>query len=107
MSAEPDVGMEEGLKDEKLATAMQDQLSKEAASWSKERRQQSSETVIVPPQPVVQQHSPRPAAKSKSKSASVALPAEPASARSKPFSMSYAGMTQAQYVQYLLDRGSA
>jgi hypothetical protein len=51
MSAAPDLGKdEEGLEAE--ATSMRDQLSKEVASWSKERRQRSDETVIVPAQPV-------------------------------------------------------
>jgi hypothetical protein len=31
---------------------------------------------------------------------------QPATARSKPFSMSYDGMTEAQYIKYRLDRGA-
>jgi hypothetical protein len=105
MNAEPDVEKdEEGLETERQTTSMQDQLRKEVASWSKERRHQSSETVVAPSQPVVQHHSPRSATKPKNPRAS-SLQGAPASARSKPFSMSYDGMTQAEYIQYLRDRG--
>jgi len=106
MSAEPDVGMdEEGFEGEKQAASMQDQLSKEVASWSKERRQRSSEAVIRPTQPVTQRRSPRPADEAK-KVSSPPLAGKPAGARSKPFSVSYSGMTQAEYARYLRDRGS-
>jgi hypothetical protein len=105
MSAEPDVGKdEESLEAERQISSMQDQLSKEVASWSKERRQQSSKPVSVPSQPVIPRRSPRPATKS-TKSRASSVPGGPVSARSTPFSMSYNGMTQAEYTQYLLDRG--
>ena len=110
MTAEPDVGKDEvGVEAERQPTSMQDQLSKEVASWSKERRQRSSETVIAPSQPIIRRHSPRPAAKPAARPKSPAHPfrANPAAPRSKPFSMSYDGMTQAEYIQYRLDRGSS
>ncbi len=106
MSAEPDFGKdEEGHEAERQAASMKDQLSKEVASWSKERRQQSSEAVVGPLRPVNQERSPRPAGESR-KSKAPPLAGKAASARSKPFSMSYDGMTHAEYTQYLLDRGS-
>lgn len=106
MSARPDVGTdEEGLEAERQATSMQDRLSKEAASWSKERRQRSSETVIAPSRSLSQRRSPQRAAKSEEPRRS--WQGETTSAGSKPFSLSYDGMTQAQYVQYLLDRGAS
>ena len=40
------------------------------------------------------------------KSCSTPLTGKPAGGRPKPFSMSYGGMTQAEYTQYLRDRGS-
>jgi hypothetical protein len=103
MSAEPDVEKDEGdSEDESQATSMRDQLSKEVAFWSKVRRRQADEAVIPPAQPSVPRRAPAPAAKSKNPP-----PSQPsASQQSKPFSMSYDGMTQAQYVKYLRDRNS-
>jgi hypothetical protein len=106
VNAEPEFGRdEEGHEAERRANSMKDQLSKEVASWSKERKRQSSETVVRPLRPVVEQHSPRLAGERK-KSSAPPLAAKAVSARSKPFSMSYDGMTQAEYNQYLRDRGS-
>lgn len=105
MSADPDIGKEEGLETERQAAAMKDQLSKEVASWSKERRQQSSGTVIMPSPPVIQRRSSRSAGDVGKPSAPLHA-GKPADARSKPFSMSYGGMTQAEYTQYRRDQGS-
>jgi hypothetical protein len=107
MSGAPDFGNdEEGLEAERQATSMKNQLSKEVASWSKERRQPSSETIVGPSRPVAQRRSPRPAGAAKKSSAPSPAGKAAVSARSKPFSMSYDGMTQAEYTQYLCDRGS-
>jgi hypothetical protein len=107
VNAEPEFGRdEEGHEAERRASSMKDKLSKEVASWSKERKQQSSETVVGPLRPVVEQRSPRRAGERKKSSAPPPLAAKAVSARSKPFSMSYNGMTQAEYNQYLRDRGS-
>jgi hypothetical protein len=106
MSAEPDAKMdEEGLEGERQAASMQEQLSKEVASWSKERRQRSSEIVIKPAQSVTQRRSPRPAGEAR-KASSPPLAGKPDGARSKPFSMSYDGMAREEYTRYLRDRGS-
>jgi hypothetical protein len=106
MSAKPDVGKdEEGAEAQRQADAMKDQLSQEVASWSKERRQQLGEGVSKPPQPAVQRRSPRSAGEAGKSSASP-RPATSAGARSKPFSMSYDGMTQAEYARYRRDLGS-
>lgn len=96
----------EGHKDERQANSMENQLSKEVASWSKERRRQVSETVIESSRPVIQQRPPRPTGESKKSSAQFTLGGEAVGARPKAFSMSYDGMTQAEYTQYLLDRRS-
>lgn len=106
MSAEPDVRKDgESVEAERLTTSMQDRPSKEVASRSKERGQRSSKTVVAPVQPVMQQPLPRPAGEAKN--ATVApLAGKPAGMRSRPFSMSYGGMTQAEYTQYLRDHGS-
>jgi hypothetical protein len=106
MTAEPDFEKDqEGREAERQATSMKDQLSKEVASWSKERRQPSSETIVGVAQPVIQRRSPRPAGESK-KPRAPSVAGKAPGAGSKPFSMSYDGMTQAEYTQYLLDRGS-
>ena len=106
MNAEPEFGRDEERHEaERRANSMKDQLSKEVASWSKERKRQSSETVVGPLQPVVQQRSPRLAGERR-KSSAPSLAAKAVSARSKPFSMSYDGMTRAGYNQYLRGRGS-
>ena len=106
MSAEPDFGRdEEGHEGWRQATSMKDQLSKEVASWSKERRQQSNETIVGPSRPVIQRRSPKPAGEPK-KPSTPPVADKAGNARSKPYSMSYDGMTQTEYTQYLRDRGS-
>jgi hypothetical protein len=106
VSAERDVGKNDEERDaEKQVTSMRDQLRNEIASWSEGRKQQSSENVVAAPRPVIQRRSPRPAGESK-KSAVPSPAGKPLGVRSKPFGMSYDGMTQAEYTQYLLDRGS-
>jgi hypothetical protein len=105
MSVEPDFGTdEEGVEADKQTTSMQDQLSKEVASWSKERRPQSSEAAIAPAPPATQPRSPQPAGGAR-KSSAAPLADKAPGARSKPFSMSYGGMTQEEYTQYLRDHG--
>lgn len=85
--------------------AMAERLSKDAASWSRERKEQPAEHAATPKRPVAAPASPQPARRA-TRASAPAPAAKPASARSKPFSMSYDGMTQAQYIQYLLDRKS-
>lgn len=106
MSAEPDTEKdEERLKAERQANSMKDQLSKEVASWSKERKHHSSETPIAPSPAVIKQRTPR--LRDQSHKPSVPPPADKvAGASTKPFSMSYDGMTTAEYTQYRRDRGS-
>ncbi len=105
MSANPDDGMdEESLETERQVSSMRDQLSKEVASWSKERGHQSSETVMASSQVAVRRRLPPPAGEGR-KSSAPRLAGSPAGTGSKPFRMSYGGMTQAEYIQYLRDRG--
>jgi hypothetical protein len=106
VSAEADAAKDEDADEaERQANSVKDQLSKEAASWSKKRREQASGTVVGPSPPVIQPPSARPARESK-KSSPPSDIAKGSSASSKPFGMSYDGMTQAKYIQYLRDRGS-
>jgi hypothetical protein len=90
---------------EDKTASMGRQLSKEAASWAKQRGQQSDETAIAPKQPAHERHAPRPSGASKKPHLS-SVTGKPTGARSRPFSMSYDGQTQAEYIQHLLDRGS-
>jgi hypothetical protein len=83
-------------------TKMEDRLHKDVASWSKERREHATESK----QPVVKKGpSPQAAGRSKGPIAS-GRAIKSAAAHPKPFSMSYDGMTEAQYIQYRRDRGS-
>jgi len=107
MSFGSDVGEErEDLENERQAVMMEDRLHKDVASWSKERREQPREHATGSKQTVVKKGpSPQAAGRSKGPIAS-GRAIKPAAAHSKPFSMSYDGMTEAQYIQYRLDRGA-
>lgn len=101
MSAGPDPAKDEEERGaEKQASSMKDQLSKEVASWSKQRREQADGLK----QPAPERPSRRSAGNSKKPDAPT-VSAKPADTRSRPFSMSYDGQTQAEYSQYLRDRG--
>ena len=89
----------------KQVNSMQDQLSKEAASWSKGRRERAREPDSQPSPPVVQPRPVRSTRGSKATSAA-SVAAKGRGPGSKPFSMSYDGVTQAEYVRELLERGS-
>jgi hypothetical protein len=105
VSARHDIEDEEDREAEQKAASLKDQLSKDVAAWSKGRREQSAEHAAELRQPVIKRPSPHRASRTKKPNASPPA-VKPGGARSKPFSMSYDGMTQAEYIQYLLDRGS-
>jgi hypothetical protein len=113
MSFGSDIGEDDQDREpERQAVLMEDKLHKDVASWSRERRgqlnknaAQLSERAAEPKRPVVKQPSPPFVGRSKGPVASKRA-IKPAAPRSKPFSMSYDGMTEAQYIQYRLDRGS-
>ena len=98
----------EGAEDrepDRQAVSMEDKLRQDATHWSGERKEQLSKKAIEAKQSVVKRPSREPAGGSKGPIASRRA-IKPAAARSKPFSMSYDGMTEAQYIQYRLDRGA-
>lgn len=103
MNAAPDIeNNDESAEADRQAASMQDQLSKQVASWSKERKHQAKETFAAPPPPtVVQRRAPRRAAKP----GTLAAVPKPVAPGSKPFGMSYSGMSQEEYTKYLYDRG--
>lgn len=104
MSIEPEAGKdEESLETERQTASMQNQLNKEVSSWFKAQSGQSSETFIGSAQRVTKPRLSRPTNEARKSSAP---PPAGTPVRSKPFSMSYAGMTQAEYTQYLRDQGA-
>jgi hypothetical protein len=96
---------QEAHDDDRQVSSMQNQLSKEVASWSKDRKVPASEPVIQPSPPVIQ---PRPvrSARGPKDTGAPSVAAKGRGTGSKPFSMSYDGMTQAEYMRHMLERGS-
>jgi hypothetical protein len=91
----------------KQADAMKDQLRKDVASWSAARsatysRDAADTSLPVPPQPPAAKPAPR-ARRVKPATPDVAKPADTAR---KPFRMSYDGVTEADYISYIIERGA-
>jgi len=106
MGLGPDIGEgEEDRETERQAGIMEDKLRNDVACWSGERRGCLSKETTDAKQSVVKQPSPQPDGGSKGPIASRRA-IKPAAARSTPFSMSYDGMTEAQYIKYRRDLGS-
>jgi hypothetical protein len=96
---------QEAREADRQVNTMQDRLRREAASWSKDRRERASEPIIQPSPPVIQPRSVRSTRGSKDTSAP-SVAAKGRGTGSKPFSMSYDGMTQVEDMRHLLERGS-
>lgn len=106
MSDEADAAKDQEAREaDREVNSMQDQLSKEVAAWSKDRREQASAPVIRPSSPVIQPRSVR-SARGPKDTRAPSVDAKGRGTGSKPFSMSYGGMTQAEYMRHLLERGS-
>jgi hypothetical protein len=97
---------DEDRETERQAAAMKAQLSKDVASWSNKRGEQPPEHAIAPRRPTRERAPAQPDGRTTKPGAAKAPGNKPADGRSKPFSMSYGGMTYAQYLQYTRDRGS-
>jgi hypothetical protein len=95
----------EDREPDRQAVIMEDKLRKDVTHWSGERKEQLNKKATEAKQSAVKRLPPQPAGGSKGPIASRRA-IKPAAARSKPFSMSYDGMTEAQYIQYRLDRGA-
>jgi len=100
---------ETGLNDAagKEADAMKDRLRKDVASWSAARsathsREAADASVPVPPPP----SAPRPAKRAKPPKPVAPDAGAPANAARKPFRMSYDGVTEADYISYIIERGA-
>jgi len=91
----------------KQADAMKDRLRKDVASWSAARsathsRDVADASVPVPTPPPA----PRPAKRVKPLKPVSPDAATPADAARKPFRMSYDGVTEADYISYIIERGA-
>jgi len=87
---------------DRQAETMRTQLRKDVDSWSKARsestadpRAEASATIAAKP----------PRTTAAAKSAAAKPVAKPTSTAGKPFSMSYDGVTTADYIRYRIDRG--
>jgi hypothetical protein len=106
MSFRCDIGEgDEDSESRRQAAIMEERLRKDVTSWSGERREHAGQHATEPKPSAVKRPSPQLPGRSRGPTAS-GRAIKPAAPCSKPFSMSYRGMTQAQYIQYRLDRGA-
>ena len=106
MSVGPDTEKgDENSEAARQAAAVQDRLSQDVAAWYGDRKESRAEHAAEPSRPVVERRSTQPPGMAKEPNAS-APTTKPAGVRSKPFSMSYGGLTEAKYIQSMLDRRS-
>jgi len=86
------------------ADAMKDQLRKDVASWSTAR---SEESALKVTEVSVQMAKPAAQLVKRVKRAKPTVPdVKPAATGKKPFSMSYDGVTEADYITYMIARGA-
>jgi hypothetical protein len=106
MSLTPsDDAMEPDGAAEIQADAMKDQLRKDVASWSASRSEGATRQAAELSVATAKQPAPQPA--KRVRRAIAAKPKiEQTSAAKKPFSMSYDGVTQADYITYMITRGA-
>jgi len=91
----------------KQADAMKDRLRKDVASWSAARsatysRDAAESSVPVP----TQSPAARPATRAKQPKPALPGVAKPTDAARKPFRMSYDGVSEADYISYIIERGA-
>ena len=106
MTSPPEGHDDEGQQEaDRQADAMKAQLRKDVDSWSKARSEPST-ALIAEADTAVARKPPTspPASKAKKAATPKPVPTEVVAAK-KPFSMSYGGVTAAEYIQYMLDRG--
>ena len=90
---------------DRQADAMKDQLRKDVASWSAARSGTSARESAELSVPAVREPAPQPVKRVR-RARAVPPEAKSASAQKKPFSMSYDGVTQADYITYMIARGT-
>ncbi len=89
-------------EDDMRSEAMKNQLRSDVSSWKAGRSEESSrqaETAVSVTKPAPS----RPATRAKTVKA---VATKPADDKKKPFSMSYDGTTQADYITYMISRGA-
>jgi hypothetical protein len=106
MTNPPERQDDEGHQEaDRQADAMKAQLRKDVDSWSKARSEPST-ALITEAEPSVTRKPPSSPPASKPRKAATPKPApNEVGISKKPFSMSYGGVTAAEYIQYMLDRG--
>jgi hypothetical protein len=102
----PDQPDNSDADDNSRSGAMNDQLRSDVASWraarSESTAREPADFNVVPP---VSATAPRPTVRAKrAKLASATAQSEPD--KKKPFGMSYDGMSQADYISYMISRGA-
>ena len=85
--------------------AMNDHLRNDVASWRAARSEPVTRKSAGASVPAVRAPVPKPAARAKQTKPAAAA-AESAAVKKKPFGMSYDGMTQADYITYMISRGA-
>jgi hypothetical protein len=91
----------------KQADAMKDRLRKDVASWSAARSATSGrDAAEASLPPAAQPRAAQPAARAKRSKPVAPDAAKPADAAKKPFRMSYDGVTEADYISYIIERGT-
>jgi hypothetical protein len=88
----------------KQADAMKDRLRKDVASWSAARSATYNRDTAMPPPPSAPATQ-QPARAKRSKQAAQTSGNTIAAAK-KPFRMSYDGVTEADYISYIIERGN-
>jgi hypothetical protein len=107
MTNPPDGHDDEGQREaDRQADAMKAQLRKDVDSWSKARSEPSTALIAEADTAVARKPaSSPPVSRAKKAATPKPVPVEAATGK-KPFSMSYGGVTAAEYIQYMIDRGS-
>ncbi len=90
---------------ENPSQAMNDRLRGDVTSWMAARSEAAARAPEELSVPVTRSPAPRPAARAKP-ARSTPVQAEPTVVKKKPFGMSYDGMSQADYITYMISRGA-
>jgi hypothetical protein len=85
--------------------AMNDHLRNDVASWRAARSEPVARDSAAASLPAVRAPAPKPASRARQTKPAAAA-TETAAGKKKPFGMSYDGMTQADYITYMISRGA-
>ncbi len=90
--------------DTNASDAMKDQLRGDVASWMAARSEAAGQGAVERTVPVVRPPVSKPARVRQAKRAAAAT--DSGEVKKKPFGMSYDGMSQADYISYMISRGA-